>query len=267
MYRYNHFIKFVMPSILAFALSGVYTIVDGFFVGQSLGDIGLASITLGYPIAAFIQAVGTGIGLSGAIHFTILHAQKRNHEQKACFGGTTLLMLLVSALITALLLLFLYPLLNAFGAEGDVLQLTADYIRVIALGAVFQLLATGFVPFIRNMGGATFAMVAMMIGFVANIILDYLFVWVYQLGMSGAAWATVIGQAMTMLAAIGYFRHQKTGFHLPAKQAIVGFFGKILKVSLAPFGLTFSPIITMILMNRFLLFYGTSQSIVGEIRF
>ena len=65
---YKIFFRFVIPSVLAFALSGVYTIVDGFFIGQSLGDIGLASIVLGYPVAAIIQALGTGIGLSGAVY-------------------------------------------------------------------------------------------------------------------------------------------------------------------------------------------------------
>ena len=71
----NHkktFLQFVIPSVMAFALSGVYTIVDGFFVGNSLGDNGLAAINLAYPIAAFIQAVGTGIGLAGAIRYAIL---------------------------------------------------------------------------------------------------------------------------------------------------------------------------------------------------
>lgn len=69
------FFSYVIPSVLAFVLSGVYTIVDGFFIGQSLGDIGIASITLGYPVSALVGAVGTGLGLSGAIRFTILDAQ------------------------------------------------------------------------------------------------------------------------------------------------------------------------------------------------
>lgn len=66
------FFRFVIPSVMSFALSGVYTIIDGFFVGNSLGDDGLAAINLAYPIASFIQAVGTGIGLAGAIHYMIL---------------------------------------------------------------------------------------------------------------------------------------------------------------------------------------------------
>lgn len=75
------FFSYVVPSVLAFALSGVYTIVDGFFIGQRLGDIGLASITLAYPVSALVGAIGTGIGLSGAIRFTILSAQGENKRR------------------------------------------------------------------------------------------------------------------------------------------------------------------------------------------
>lgn len=76
------FFSYVIPSVLAFALSGVYTIVDGLFIGRSLGDIGLAAIALGFPIAAFIQAVGTGIGLAGGIHYTIFGAQSDERKQQ-----------------------------------------------------------------------------------------------------------------------------------------------------------------------------------------
>lgn len=191
----------------------------------------------------------------------ILKAQKNEEKQKECFGGTTLLMIFISLLIIGLLLRFHRPLLELLGAKGEILRLTAEYIQVIALGTAFQLLATGFVPFIRNMGGSVFAMTAMMAVFASNIVLDYLFVWVCDYGMAGAAWATIIGQAITMLMAIVYLAVKKIGFYLPQVSAIPGFFGEILKVALAPFGLTFSPNITVILMNRFLLLYGNEQSI------
>lgn len=174
----------VIPSILAFALSGVYTIVDGFFIGQSLGDTGLTAITLSYPISALVGAIGTGLGLSGAIRFTILSAQGETQKRQECFSGTTLLMLIAAALLTATLFAFAEPILYLLGARGDMLVLCVSYARVIALGAVFQLLATGFLPFIRKMGGAT---VTMILGFVTNIALDYAFVWALSWGMAGAA--------------------------------------------------------------------------------
>ena len=255
------FIRFVFPSVLAFALSGVYTIVDGFFVGNSLGDMGLASINLGFPISAFIQAVGTGIGLSGAIRFTILRGQKKQGEDTECFSGTLLLLLLVSGLLTALVFLFLPFLLRLLGAEGELYTLTAEYVRVIALGTVFQVFATGLVPFIRNLGGAAFAMLSMVAGFLTNIALDYLFVWVNGQGMAGAAWATIIGQAVTMTATILYIVKKRVGFVIVPRKKLLMLFTSVLKVSAAPFGLTFSPQITTILMNRFLMSYGGEQSV------
>ena len=77
------FFSYVIPSVLAFALSGVYTIVDGFFIGQSLGDAGLTAITLAYPVSALVGAIGTGLGLSGAIRFTILNAQGEKSGRSA----------------------------------------------------------------------------------------------------------------------------------------------------------------------------------------
>ena len=201
--RHDSFAAYVLPSVLAFALSGLYTIVDGFFIGQSLGDLGLAAITLAYPAAALLQAVGTGIGLAGAIRCTILQARGEEQTPRTCFSGTVLLLLVTSAVFTAVLLGLIGPVLTVLGAQDETRPLAAEYIRVIACGTAFQILATGLVPFIRNLGGSAFAMAAMGTGFVTNIALDYLFVWEFHWGMAGGAWATVVGQAATMLRASG----------------------------------------------------------------
>lgn len=115
------FFYYVIPSVLSFALSGIYAIVDGFFVGNSIGDAGL----------------------------------------------------------------------SALGAYGELLVLGKEYTTVIILGTVLQVFGTGMVPFMRNYGGAMWAMIAMMCGFVTNVILDYILVWVLNRGMTGAALATV----------------------------------------------------------------------------
>lgn len=120
------FFSYVIPSVLTFALSGVYTIVDGFFIGQSLGDIGIASITLAYPVSALVGAIGTGVGLSGAIRYTILNAQGEPQKPQECFAGTTLLMLLVSGLMTAILLGFTKPVMHLLGAQGETLAFASS---------------------------------------------------------------------------------------------------------------------------------------------
>lgn len=257
----KNFSSYVIPSILAFALSGIYTIVDGFFVGRSLGDIGLAAITLGYPIAALIGAIGTGIGLSGAIHFAIFGAQGKQKKQQDYFSATTLLMFLISTLMTASLFGFAQPIMQLLGAHGEALTLSSEYARIIALGTIFQLFSTGFIPFIRNMGAASSATFAMILGFITNIILDYTLIWIMDWGMAGAALATIIGQFVTMVFSILIFIVMKVSLSLPSFDTLFSLWKKILKLSISPFGLTFSPIITMLFMNRFLLFYGNNQAV------
>lgn len=212
----------------------MYTIVDGFFIGQSLGDIGLAAIALGYPVSAFIQAVGAGLGLSGGIHYTIYGAQGDERRQQTAFSGTVVLMLFVSIVLTALFFTLAAPIMRLLGARDAALALSTEYVRVIALGTVFQVLATGLVPFIRNMGGAAWAMAAMILGFVCNIALDYAFVWVAGWGMSGAAWATIIGQAATMLAAIVFFAVKKCRVRLAPLGELAALWGDVLKLGLSP---------------------------------
>ena len=105
MYDTKIFFKYVFPSILSFALSGVYAIVDGFFVGNSLGDIGLSAVNIAYPIVAFIQAVGTGIGMGGAIYYSIYRAEKKEHEARMFTAGALWLMLASSVILTVFVLL------------------------------------------------------------------------------------------------------------------------------------------------------------------
>lgn len=193
---HKEFFHYIIPSMLAFALSGVYAIADGFFVGNALGDSALAAVNIAYPLTAFLQAVGTGIGMGGVIQYAI-SVGTENHKRGRQYFGMSLIMLTVSGILLSILLLLSAPVvLRFFGASGTIGELAREYILYIAFGAIFQVLGTGLVPFIRNMGGAFSAMAAMIAGFLTNIFLDYLFVWHLPFGMMGAAVATVIGQAV-----------------------------------------------------------------------
>lgn len=245
----REFLRYVLPSMLAFALSGIYSIADGFFVGNELGDSALTAINVAYPLTAFIQAAGTGIGMGGAILFT-LAANSASPEQKNKYFGTALILLvLFGAVLTALIFFVSPPVLLLFGAEGEILALAEEYMRFIALGSLFQVLGTGLTPFIRNMGGTVTAMSAMIAGFVTNIMLDYLFVWVFPWGMTGAAVATVIGQAATFSVCLGYLivKKQKPNFRFGGRG--LHFAGKTLVLGLSPFGLAFSPQFMLIFVN------------------
>lgn len=94
------FFQYVIPSVLSFALSGVYAIVDGFFVGNSIGDAGLSTINIAYPITAVLQSVGTGIGMGGSVKYSILKAAGNEKKAREFVAGATWLMLLFSAVLT-----------------------------------------------------------------------------------------------------------------------------------------------------------------------
>ena len=193
------FFQFVLPSVLSFALSGVYSIVDGYFVGNSIGDLGLSAVTIAYPIVAVIQAIGTGLGMGGAIYYSINRAEKNETKAREFTAGAIWLMILSSIVLTLGIFFGRNGLLRLLGASGDLLAYADEYILYIAIGTALQITGTGLVPFIRNHGGSFYAMVAMIAGFLTNIFLDWLFVWVFSWGMMGAAVATVIGQGVTMV--------------------------------------------------------------------
>lgn len=259
----KQYFSHVIPAVLAFAFSGVYVIVDGLFVGNRVGDIGLATINIAYPAVSLMQAAGTGIGLGGAIQYSIRAAEGKKEEQEQYFSGTLILLFLSGILIMLCALFWLRPLLTLLGAAGQVLNMGEAYLKVILLGTLFQVFGTGLLPMIRNMGGSVFAMLIMIAGFCTNIVLDFLFVWVLPYGIAGAAAATVTGQGVTVAGCLFFFLRKKARFSLPPANCLKKVFAVILKVAVSPFGLTFSPTITLIFMNKFTMAYGGESAVAA----
>ena len=255
------FLKYVIPSVLSFALSGVYAIVDGFFVGHSIGDAGLSAINIAYPVSAFLQAAGTGIGMGGAVYYSISRAEKKEKRSKEFLSATLWLLILMSVLLTVFAFLLNRPILQLLGAEGSLLSLGMEYNAVIALGAGLQILSTGLVPFIRNHGGPLYAMISMVAGFITNIILDYLFVWVQGRGMTGAALATILGQGVTLLFSLVYFFREKLFSLRISLRRVLSLTAPVIKVGLSPFGLPMTPNISLIIINWFCVIYGGDQAV------
>lgn len=255
------FLSYVIPSVLAFALSGIYAIVDGFFVGNSIGDIGLTTINVAYPVVSLIQALGTGIGMGGAIMYSVKSASNDNKKAYEFINGTLVFLFIVSVVTTSILFSFKVPILRLLGAQGEILSLATQYLRIIILGAIFQVFAMGVVPIIRNKGGSTYAMIIMIIGFLTNIVLDYLFVWINGWGIEGAAIATIIGQGVTALGGFLYLFQKKLPLHGFALSKARMVFKDIIKIGFAPFGITMSPIVSLVFMNRFSIQHGGQQAV------
>lgn len=257
------FFRYVLPAILSFSLSGVYCIVDGYFIGNRLGDTGLSAVTIAYPIVALLQAIGTGLGMGGAIYYSIYKAKGDDSRARLFIAISNWLMLVFSVILTALILFWNSPALRLLGAGGELFIQAKEYVVVISLGTFFQIFGTGLVPFIRNLGGSAYAMVSMITGFITNIIADYLLVWVWEQGMAGAAIATVIGQGMTMLLALIYlFVKRHFVLRIPLNQ-IASAAVLVLKVAAAPFGLAMSPNTSLMIINRFSASYGGEAAIAA----
>ena len=260
----NHkteFFKYVIPSVIAFTLAGIYGIVDGYFVGNTIGDAGLSAINIAYPIVAVLQALGTGIGMGGSVYYSIHMAEKKEKLAKEYISVSWWLLILISIISTIAIYVFASDILKLLGAEGDVLAKATDYIKIISLGAMLQILGTGLIPIMRNYGGSFWSMFAMMGGFVTNIILDFVLVWIYGMGMKGAASATIIGQGVTVAIAIIYELHWKKFYVKFSLKHIKQICGSIFKVGLAPFGLALTPNISLVFINRFSAFYEGEKAI------
>ena len=252
----SQFYRHVLPSMISFAFTGIYTIVDGIFVGLKVSDTGLAAINIAYPILAFILAIGTGIGMAGAIHIAIYKGQKEEDQALSVCGNTITLLILSGLLCTLILWPIRSWLLTVLGAEGIVFNYAQEYLNVILLGSVFHLTACGINPIIRNYNGSITAMNSMIFGFSANIFLDWLFVFHWNFGTAGAAFATVLAQVLSLIPCVIFFMKRKTFFKNIKFQLNAYLVKKIASASISPFALTLSPSISIVILNYACLTYG-----------
>ena len=132
--QYKIFLSYVIPSVFAFALSGIYTIIDGFFVGNSVGDIGLSTINIAYPVVSLLQALGTGIGMGGAVMYTLNQSSGKNDVAKKYLRCTTTMLFVASIILTIALFFTMKPVLELLGATGKIVDLGIAYLQYIIIG-------------------------------------------------------------------------------------------------------------------------------------
>lgn len=247
----------------AFAFTGLYSIVDGFFVGNNVGDDGLAAINVAYPLVALINAVGTGIGMGGSVMLSMARGRGDSRAEKRYLGNTLIYLLAASVVITAVMIAAYAPLIDVFGAKGIVNEYADTYIFVLACFATVQIFSTGCVPLLRNFGASFGAMGAMAAGFASNIFLDWLFVQYLGKGIFGAAVATGIGQVVTVVPCAVYlvYKIRRLG------KGVFGFsfreIADITKVGGSPFGVLLCPQLITIILNKFLFVYGNSAYVAA----
>ena len=185
--------QFAIPSIISMLVGSLYNIVDQFFIGQRVGELGNAATNIAFPLSTSCLALALLIGIGGSSAFNLAMGSGDDKKAVHLLGNAVVLLAGSGLFLSIITFLFLKPLLLFFGSPKAVLPFAIEYTKVTAFGFPFLLLGTGGGHLIRADGRPRMTMVCNLIGAVINTVLDALFVFGLNLGMTGAALATVIG--------------------------------------------------------------------------
>ncbi len=194
-----------LPATFAMLVNGLYNLVDTIFIGRGVGTMAIGGLALALPAQMIIMAFGLTIGQGAAsVVSRNLGAEDYGRARKAA-GNAIALAAIAGIVVLILGRIFMEPLLDLLGATEALRESSRDYLSVIVLGAPFLALAMTSNNLLRAEGKAKVSMTVMLIGAVVNIVLDPIFIFVFKLGVSGAAWATIIGQFLSFLYAARFF--------------------------------------------------------------
>lgn len=257
-------LKFAIPSIVAMVISSIYNIVDQLFIGQAVGTLGNAATNIAFPLTTSSVALALLFGIGGAACFNL--SMGRGNSEKAAYyvGNAAMLLFGSGVLLCVFTLVFLTPLLKAFGAPDDVLPYAQTYVRITAIGFPFVILTTGGGHLIRADGSPKMTMACNLVGAIINTILDAIFVLGFDWGMAGAAVATIIGQIISAVMVIWYLSRYKT-VRLKAEhfRLRLKYIKEIVSIGTSSFFNQLAMMVIQIVMNNSLTYYG-AQSAYGE---
>ncbi|MGN0279482.1 MAG: MATE family efflux transporter [Lachnospiraceae bacterium] len=253
--------QFAIPSIIAMLVSSLYNIVDQFFIGRSVGELGNAATNISFPLSISCVAIALLFGIGGASTFN-LHMGKGEKDKAVYFMGNAVVMLFGCGLFLCMITqIFLEPMLCFFGSPDNVLDYAKTYTRIVSIGFPFLILTTGGGHLIRADGRPKISMLCNLTGALINTVLDAVFVFVCRWGMAGAAAATVIGQVVSACLAVWYLAHCKS-VTLERKHLILqkDKVAMIAALGAAPCSNQIAMMVVQIVMNKSLKYYGSLSS-------
>lgn len=261
-------LKFAIPCILSLLISALYNIVDQIFIGNSpeLGYYGNAATSVVFPLTVIAMAFTFAIGDGAAAFLSICQGRKDSRNAHKAVGNSLLINLILSAIFMVVCFVFMDPLLRIFGASDSTINLAHDYFVIIL--AFIPAFTTGNIlnSIIRADGQPAFAMVQTLAGAITNIILDPIFIFVLHWGIKGAAWATIIGQVLTLVIGLTYILRSKT-FRL-AKSSFklnLQVFGNVTKLGISTFITQIAVVIITLVANISLAKYGSLSEYGADI--
>ena len=253
-------VKLAVPTVVAQLVNMLYNIVDRIYIGHMPGDGSLALTGVGVclPLIMIISAFAALVASGGAPRASIAMGKGDHGLAEKLLGGCFTLQVVISAILTAVMLIFSRDLLLMFGASENTIGYAADYMRIYAIGTLFVQLTLGMNAFITAQGFATTGMLTVLIGAVANIALDPLFIYGLGMGVRGAALATVISQGLSCVWVICFLRGKKTLLRLKRENLLVSprLILPCVALGLAAFIMQSSESIISVCFNSSLLRYG-----------
>ena len=259
-------LRLSIPTITAQLVNMLYNLVDRIYISYipDVGTLALTGLGVCLPIILLVSAFAALCASSGAPLASIAMGQRNNEKAEGILGSCTALLLCVSAVLTVVLSCFYTPILLAFGATEDALPYAQRYIAIYSLGTVFVQLSLGLNPFITAQGFSKAGMLTVLIGAVLNTLLDPLFIFVFHMGMAGAALATITGQILSFALVVLYLRGFKTlPLSLSDLKPNMACWARIAALGATPAFNQVAMMVVQIVMNNTLTHYG-SNSVYGS---
>ena len=212
-------LKLALPTVAAQLINMLYNIVDRMYIGHipKTGATALTGVGVCMPLILIISAFAALVGYGGAPRASIYMGKKKPEEAERILGNCFSLQIIISVILTAVLLIWNRDLLLAFGASENTIGYAVDYMNIYALGTVFVQLTLGMNSFITAQGFAKTGMLSVLIGAVTNIVLDPVFIFGFNMGVKGAALATIISQALSCIWVVAFLCGKKTFLKIRAK--------------------------------------------------
>ena len=258
--------KFAVPGIIAMVVNSIYKIVDQIFIGWGVGYLGNAATNVAFPVTVIAVAVFLSLGVGGATRYSIYLGEKRTEDAANVVGIAVTAAVAFGIIYAAFVFIFLKQMLFAFGATDEIFKYALQYTSITNIGLPFIVIMNVISHIAMADGSPKYSMLIMVTGAIINTILDPIFIFVFQLGVAGAAWATVIAQIVSFSISVVYLKKfkrvtlKKEYFRLNLRQAMV-----TVKYGMSQGLNQCAMCLVMVCMNRTMVHYGALSIYGAEI--
>lgn len=255
------FMRYLVPSVFATMVTSIYVLADTIIVGKGIGTIAVAALNIVLPLYNIFFGLGLLFGVGGSVLMSILRGEGDEKGSNAYFSTSLVAMCVVLALSMAFFTAFMEEIALVFGGTPETMPYIMDYMPYIVWGMGLFFFSSYLQTFIRNDGAPRLAMYAVVSGGVANIILDYVFVYNFNMGMAGAAIATVMGSGLTVVILLTRFFTKKNNLHFSLKGVRPSFIKNIILNGFASFLIEVASGVTIFVFNIQLLKYAGNTGV------